>query len=76
MTNKGQPSMGAGSFGGPPPAASNDPPLRVVLVDDQDEGDVLPLNGSWETDTRLCLEFNAPRPATIMGVVINMDTIA
>lgn len=35
MTNKGQPSMGAGSFGGTPPAASNDPPLRVVLVDDQ-----------------------------------------
>jgi len=29
--------------------------------------------GGWGTDERMCLECNAPRPATIMGVVVGID---
>ena len=29
--------------------------------------------GGWGTDERMCLEMNAPRPATIMGVVVGID---
>ncbi len=29
--------------------------------------------GGWGTDERMCLEMNAPRPATILGVVVGID---
>jgi hypothetical protein len=29
--------------------------------------------GGWGTDERMCLEFNAPRPATVMAVVVGID---
>ena len=29
--------------------------------------------GGWGTDERMCLEMNAPRPATVMGVVVGID---
>lgn len=31
------------------------------------------VNGSWNTDARLCLESNAPRPATIVAAVPQVD---
>jgi hypothetical protein len=36
--------------------------------------DSIELNGSWETDTRLCLEANAPRPCTVLAAVIGMSS--
>lgn len=30
--------------------------------------------GKWDTDSRLCLVADAPRPCTIIGVVIDMDS--
>ena len=32
--------------------------------------------GQWDTDSRLCLVANAPKPCTLLGVVIEMDTNA
>lgn len=29
--------------------------------------------GGWETDARMCLEMNAPRPATVLGVVVGIE---
>ncbi len=29
--------------------------------------------GGWEPDARMCLEMNAPRPATVLGVVVGID---
>ncbi len=29
--------------------------------------------GGWGTDERMCLEMNAPRPVTIMGVVVSLE---
>lgn len=60
----------------PLPASEEFATVADDTIHDDYEGDGIRLDGSWETDTRLCLEFNAPRPATVMGVVINMDTIA
>lgn len=31
----------------------------------------MPLDGTWDTDARLCLYAQAPRPCTVMGVVIS-----
>ena len=30
--------------------------------------------GAWDTDARLCLQAEAPRPCTILAAVISMDT--
>ena len=30
--------------------------------------------GTWDTDARLCLEANAPRPCTVLGAVIGIET--
>jgi hypothetical protein len=35
---------------------------------------MFPLDGSWDTDSRLCLKCTAPRPATICAAVIGMET--
>jgi hypothetical protein len=35
----------------------------------------IPLGGSWDTDARLCLLAQAPRPAKIGSVVISIDTV-
>ncbi len=36
--------------------------------------DPIAFAGDWSSDSRICLEANAPRPATVMGVVIEMQT--
>lgn len=36
------------------------------------DADSIEFPGSWDTDSRLCLEANAPRPCTVMAVVIGM----
>ena len=33
-----------------------------------------PLNGQWDTDSRLYIEAAAPRPATVLGVTVDMVT--
>ena len=38
--------------------------------------DRMPLNGDWSTDSRLCLESNAPKPATILAVTLTVETNA
>jgi hypothetical protein len=30
--------------------------------------------GSWDTDSRVCLEANAPRPATVLALTLEMET--
>lgn len=41
-----------------------------------DEYDSEPVEfpGEWNTDARLCLEANAPRPCTVLAALIEMDT--
>lgn len=42
----------------------------------QYDDDTLPINASWDTDTRLCLTATAPKPVTMMAVTIVIDTNA
>lgn len=37
------------------------------------EHDMMEWAGGWGVDERLCLESNAPRPATVLGVVMSVD---
>lgn len=36
--------------------------------------DATALPGHWSTDSRLCIKFRAPLPATVMGVVIQVES--
>jgi hypothetical protein len=38
------------------------------------DDDIMPMNSDWNTDSRLCLEANAPKPATILAAVISVET--
>jgi len=37
------------------------------------DSDSFELNGEWATDTRLCLEAESPRPATVLAAVIGIS---
>jgi len=37
-----------------------------------DEG-MIEFPGDWSTDNRVCLEAAAPRPCTVLAVVLNVD---
>lgn len=37
------------------------------------DNDALPLDGQWLTDKRLCLQSQAPRPATITAAILGVD---
>lgn len=36
------------------------------------DGDMVAFNGSWDTDSRVCLRATAPRPATVLACSISM----
>lgn len=36
--------------------------------------DMITMPGEWDTDSRLCLQASAPRPAMVMGVVVDVTT--
>lgn len=48
---------------------------REVAVDqgsvwDEYDADPIPFPGAWDTDSRVCLEANAPKPCTVLAVVV------
>lgn len=40
---------------------------------DQYDNDLITFPGEWDTDSRICLEANAPRPATVLAVIVDME---
>lgn len=42
-------------------------------VSDYDEA-VFPFEGEWDTDSRVCIKISAPYPATVVGVVVTVET--
>jgi hypothetical protein len=37
------------------------------------DNELIPLDGTWTTDARLCLQASAPRPCTLLAAVISMS---
>ncbi len=35
--------------------------------------DMIEFPGDWDTDNRICMVANAPRPCTVLAAVINVD---
>lgn len=38
------------------------------------DSDRISFNGEWSTDSRICIEASAPRPATVLAAIIGMKT--
>jgi hypothetical protein len=46
--------------------------VNAFLEDYDSDGFTLP--GSWSTDSRLCMKFRSPLPATVLGVVLEVES--
>jgi hypothetical protein len=46
-----------------------------IIWTDYDKGSFA-LNGKWDTDSRVCLEVEAPKPATVLALVPTIKTSA
>ena len=44
-----------------------------TVWDDYDK-DMITFPGEWSTDSRICLEMTAPRPCTVLSVIVGVDT--
>jgi len=57
------------------------PPLQTYGPRDADavyrsyDLDGAPFPGAWSTDARVCLQASAPRPCTVLGVTLDMETV-
>ena len=54
------------------PLSSGTPDTDHVFTEyDQD---MMRVNTSWDTDSRLCLQATAPKPCTVLAAIIGLDT--
>jgi hypothetical protein len=44
------------------------------LVREEYDEDTFPFEGTWDTDSRVCLQGSAPYPCTLLALVISMET--
>ena len=47
-------------------------PVDLDSIHEEYDMDMFEFPGAWEPDARMCLEMNAPRPCTVMGVVVGL----
>ena len=50
-------------------AAVSQNDMRTAYDEEQ-----FPMGSRWDTDSRICLEASSPRPVTVLGLVIGMET--
>lgn len=49
-------------------------PVVAGTIHEDLDLDMMEFPGDWSTDSRVCLEASAPRPCTVMGMVIGLTT--
>lgn len=54
------------------PETAGVPDTTYIYADEETR--MIPLDGTWGTDSRLCLEAAAPRPCTVLAAVIQVTT--
>lgn len=58
----------------PLPKIENGTTVAANTIHDQYDQDMFVHGTQWDTDSRLCLEAKAPRPCTVLGVVLEIKT--
>jgi hypothetical protein len=56
------------------PLVEDDFELDVDTVWPAYDMDMMEFDGTWDTDSRVCLQASAPRPAAVLGLVVQMET--
>jgi hypothetical protein len=56
------------------PLVENGEATAADTVWDSYDADSVEFNGAYDTDSRVCLVANAPRPCTVVSAVISMQT--
>lgn len=56
------------------PGMEDGTPVPAGTVWDDYDKEMFPLEGSWDSDARLCLEMAAPRPCTVMSALMGVTT--
>jgi hypothetical protein len=56
------------------PLKYNETLINPNTVWNEFDENLLEFDGDWNNDSRLCLEMQAPRPCTVIGVVIGLET--
>lgn len=54
------------------PQIENGTTVSEDHVWEQYDKDTVEFNGTWDTDSRVCLQANAPRPATVLALVVEL----
>lgn len=55
------------------PLIEDGAPVDTDVIHSEYDKDMFEFPGGWEPDARLCLEMNAPRPCTVMAVVVGLE---
>lgn len=56
------------------PGMEDGTPVAEGTVWEDYDQEMFPVDGKWESDSRLCLEMAAPRPATVLSALIGVTT--
>lgn len=56
------------------PSIENGKPVADDYVWGHYDQDLTSFNGDWNTDSRICLQSESPKPATILGVTFTVET--
>ena len=55
------------------PAVEDGEVVAQNKIWDEYEQESIGVNGTFETDTRLCLEAQAPKPCTVLAAIVEME---
>ena len=56
------------------PGMEEGAPVPEGYVWEDYDQEMFPVDGKWESDSRLCLEMAAPRPTTVLSALIGVTT--
>ncbi|MEJ2416243.1 MAG: hypothetical protein P8Y45_04810 [Exilibacterium sp.] len=57
------------------PRVKNGQIVPADTVHETFDEETFPFDGTWSTDSRVCLQGSAPYPCTLLGLVISMETV-
>lgn len=58
----------------PLPEMVNGKTAPAIVLSDIDDQELIPFSGEWNVDSRVCIETSSPNTATILGLVLTVDT--
>lgn len=58
----------------PMPQMVNSQTAEAIVLSDIHDEEQFPFDGAWDLDSRVCMEINSPYTATVLGLVLSVET--